>query len=119
MVRPIFFTSADGFSAPAVAVVSATSWMLLSLLVVSCVFPGQSADYITDDKGMPLVVETIRVIDEDEKKEMDKKRLVYEHVFLFSGTRESTCSSSIPMDSRPFAGLSKKRQNKAQNTILS
>lgn len=36
--------------------------------------------YITDDKGIPLALETIREISEDEKKKMDKRRLVYEHV---------------------------------------
>lgn len=36
--------------------------------------------YITDDKGIPLVVETVREISEDEKAEMDKRRSVYEHV---------------------------------------
>jgi len=37
-------------------------------------------DYITDDKGIPLVVETVREISEDEKQEMDNRRLIYEHV---------------------------------------
>lgn len=37
---PIFFTSAGGFSAPAVAVISATFWIFFSLLMVSYSFPG-------------------------------------------------------------------------------
>lgn len=37
-------------------------------------------NYITDNKGIPLIVETVREISEDEKKEMDKRRSVYEHI---------------------------------------
>lgn len=37
-------------------------------------------DYIAYDKGIPLVIEKMRVISDDEKKELNKRRLVYEHV---------------------------------------
>ena len=41
-------------------------------------------NYITDNKGIPLIVETVREISEDEKKEMDKRRSVYEHILMLS-----------------------------------
>lgn len=37
-------------------------------------------DYITDDDGIPLVMETVREISEDEKEEMNKRKAIYEHV---------------------------------------